>query len=264
MRPGVGKWGTWFLLVAACGGPYAQHGKYAKDATDAAALGQEAYADLAEIRSTTSYDAITDFAVECVTQTTRAEKLASELAAMPGDAYGAREAKQRETQNAATRCLTACPRVQNAASSPVRDRGLGDKYGPRCEASFGHGALQLRDGERALERAEKLSAEKSFLEAREAVMEVETCLKALGGESSKRQNELAKRLTALRGTYGGALLKAESFARDPWVVATRGRIRTIASERTRLKAGDPHLAELSAEESELSQQLFERRQRAGI
>ena len=261
----------WFLLLVlgvGCGGPYAQKGRYAHEATDQAALGADAYADLAGVREATDYDAITDFAVECVTQTTTAERLAAELAAMPTDAYGAREQQKKRTQDAATRCLTACPRVQHASTSAARDRALGDKYGPRCDSAFGHGALQLNDGERAIARANALLGEKNFLEGREAVMEVESCLRALGGEASPRQSALVKKLVDVRARYGGPLMKAESFARDPWVVATRGRIRAIASERARLNrdatANAAHLSELSTEEAELSKQLFERRQQAGI
>lgn len=262
---------AWFLplvLGVACGGPYAQKGRYAHEASDQAALGGDAYADLASVRTATDYDTITDFAVECVTQTTTAERLATELAAMPSDAYGAREQHKKRTQDAATRCLAACPRVQHASTSATRDRALGDKYGPRCESAFGHGALQLNDGERAIARAQALLAENNFLEGREAVIEVESCLRALGGESSTRQSALAKKLMEVRALYGGPLLKAESFARDPWVVATRGRLRAIASERARLSrdaaANTAHLGELGTEEAELSKQLFERRQLAGI
>lgn len=260
----------WLLLVlgVGCGGPYGQNGRYAKDASDQTALGSVAYADLANIRSATEYDTITDFAVECVSQTAAAERLASELAAMPSDAYGAREQLKQRTQDAATRCLTACPRVQHATTASARDRTLGEKYGPRCETQFGHGALQLADGERAMDRANQLLGDKNYLEGREAVMEVEACLRALGGEGSTRQSALTKKLTSARAQYGGVLIKAESFARDPWVVATRGRLRAIASERVRLNkqgnASAAHLAELATEEAELSKQLFERRQTAGI
>ncbi len=255
------------LLAVGCGGPYAQKGRYAHEAADQAALGAEAYADLASIRSATEYDTITDFAVECVSQTVTAERLAAELAALPGDAYGARDQQKKRTQDAATRCLAACPRVQHASTAPERERSLGEKYAPRCEASFGRGALQLADGERAMDRAQKLLAEHNLLEAREAIMEVETCLRGLAGESSARQSALAQKLQTLRAAHGGELVKADSFARDPWVVATRGRIRAIASERARLqKEGghDAHLSELAAEEADLSKQLFERRQNAGI
>lgn len=264
MQRGVGTAVTSALLVlAGCGGPYGQHGRYAKDASDQAALGPAAYGDLAPVRAATDYDAITDFAVECVAQTSTAERLAAELVALPGDAYGARDALRKRTQDAATRCLSACPRVQNASSSAARDRALGEKYGPRCEGAFGHGALQLSDGERAYDRAKLLLADKNYLEGREAVMEVEACLKALGGESSARQNNLGKKLMALRAEYGGVLIKAESFARDPWVAATRGRLRAIASERTRTKDA-ARLSDLSTEEADLTKQLYERRQRAGI
>ena len=79
---------------------------------------------------------------------------------------------------------------------------------------------------------------------------------------------IAKKLVETRARYGGPILKAESFARDPWVVATRGRLRAIASERARLNrsGGDQaaHLSELANEEADLSKQLFERRQLAGI
>lgn len=253
------------LVSWGCGGPYAQHGRYAKDASNQDQLGSAAYADLAPIRSATEYDAITDFAVECVAQTSLAEQLAAELAALPADAYGTRDALRKRTQDAATRCLVACPRVQNATSSSERDRALGEKYGPRCDAAFGRGALQLNDGERALQRAKTLLAEKNFLEAREAVMEIQGCLRALGGESSPRQSALAKELLAVRAEFGGPLLKAESFSRDPWVVATRGRLRAIASERTRLgEEQSAQRTELAAEEADLTRQLYERRKLAGI
>lgn len=261
---------AWILLAATvgCGGPYAQKGRYAHEASDREALGPDAYADLAAVRGATEYDTITDFAVECVTQTVLAERHSAALTAMPSDAYGAREQQKKRTQDAATRCLSACPRVKHASGASARDRALGDKYGPRCEMAFGRGALQLNDGERAADRATKLLGENNFLEGREAVLEVEACLRALGGESSARQSALAKRLMDLRTRYGGPLLKAESFARDPWVVATRGRLRAIASERSRLSsqggAHAAHLAELATEEADLSKQLFERRQNAGI
>ncbi len=256
------------MAVAACGhagcsAAYGQHGRYARDASDQTALGKAAYGDLAPIRVATDYDSITDFAVECVAQTSTAERLAGELVALPGDAYGARDVLRKRTQDAATRCLSACPRVQNASSAPARDRALGDKYGPRCEAEFGHGALQLSDGERALDRANQLLAAQDYLEAREAVLEVEACLQALGGESSARQRNLGVKLMALRAEHGGVLIKADSFVRDPWVAATRGRLRAIASERTRTNDA-AHLAELSTEEADLTKQLYERRQRAGI
>lgn len=254
---------TVWLLVG-CGGPYGRHGRYANEINDQNTLGSEAYADLASLRDASDYDAISDYTVECVTGTVQAERLKSELDALPSDAYGQRATLRDRTQAAATRCLTTCPRVMRAESAASRDRAMGEKYGARCLAQFDHGALQLDEGERALERATQQLAAKNYLEAREALMDAEVVLKSLAGESSARQTRLGQQVVKLRTANQGVLLKAESFARDPWVVATRGRLRAIASERARLPPGHPHLKELDVEEKDLSTQLFERRTQAGM
>lgn len=252
------------VFVVGCGGPYGKAGRYANEINDQAALGAEAYGDLASLRGSSDYDTISDYTVECVAQTVLAERLASELGAMPADAYGERDAQRKRTQQAATRCLSACPRVMHASSAATRDLTMGEKYGARCLAQFDHGALQLGEGERAADRASQQLVGKNYLEGRESLMDAEAVLRSLTGESSARQSALGARVNKLRAEYAGQLTKAESFARDPWVIATRGRLRAIASERTRLDKSSPHLAELEVEEKELSKQLFERRAQAGL
>lgn len=251
-------------VLVGCGGTYGQKGRYASEINDQSALGAEAYADLGQLRSSGDYDTISDYTVECVSQTVIAERLADELKALPSDAYGERATLRKRTQEVATRCLTSCPRVMNASTAASRDRTMGEKYGARCLARFDHGALQLDEGERAYARAAQQLVAKNYLEAREAVMDVQAVLGALSGETSPRQSRLAKQLAALQKEHEGVLIKAESFAKDPWVIATRGRLRAIVSERTRVQQGSQHWKNLDEEEADLSKQLYERRQSAGI